>query len=262
MPELPEVYTFQQYFDRHGLGKKIKDCHFHRPKILKDLTPDRFLSNIKGLSFISTYRRGKYLFPKLENGNHILIHFGMTGDLKFYSQPEESPRYERMHFKFENGFLGYEDMRLFGQIRYIPNLDEYLQEIALGEDALLISEKQFTKKWSIGTGNIKTFLMNQKFIAGLGNLYVDEICFQTRIDPRSNIKNIPRHKISEVFSKMKEIMEYAVKTLPEYKEYPLNWFWSWRKEGSMAPDGKTLVSKAKVGGRTTYFYEDWQRLYV
>jgi formamidopyrimidine-DNA glycosylase len=262
MPELPEVFTFQKYFDDHALGKKVKACHFHRPKILKEISPESFTAKIKDLSFGSSYRRGKYLFPKLEDGHHILIHFGMTGYLKYYSNPEDAPKYERMVFEFKDGnYLGFEDMRLFGQIRYIPDLEEYLSSIGIGEDALLISEADFAEQWLKASGNIKAFLMNQKIVAGLGNLYVDEICFQTKIDPRSMLKNIPKKKIAEVHKKMKTILEYAVDILPNYTDYPENWFWEWRKDGSLAPDGKTTISKSKVAGRTTYYFEGWQKRY-
>lgn len=262
MPELPEVYTFQQYFNSHALDKRIKDCHFHRPKILKAMKPRDFLDKIKDHSFVSSYRRGKYLFPRLEDGNHILIHFGMTGDLKYYSRSDEAPKYERMYIEFEDGsYLGYDDMRLFGQIRYVPDLNDYLLSVGLGEDALLITEEDFFYQWQSSGGSLKAFLMNQKMIAGLGNLYVDEICFQTRIDPRSAINNIPDDKITEVYHKMKFILDYAVRALPDYKEFPENWFWTWRRDGSLAPDGKTPISKAKVAGRTTYYYEGWQKMY-
>lgn len=262
MPELPEVASFQHYFENTSLDKRISEVHFHRQKILKGTSPKSFAEKLEGRSFIETYRRGKYFFPRLDSGDYILIHFGMTGDFLYYKNDEDPPPYERMYFEFSNGHrLGFDDLRLFGKIRHIPDLEKYLEKINLGEDALMISKESFLESWHRSSGNLKGFLLNQKHLSGIGNLYADEICYQCQIHPGSKMKKIPEKYGEAIYVCMKEVLSAAVEALPHYKEYPPDWFWQWRKKGELAPDGKTEVTSAKIAGRTSYFFPGWQVLY-
>ena len=77
MPELPEVHTFQQYFEKTSLQKKITEVKVHDSKIIRNVDAHSFIEKITGRTFTSSYRRGKYLFGKMDDDNHILFHFGM-----------------------------------------------------------------------------------------------------------------------------------------------------------------------------------------
>ena len=143
----------------------------------------------------------------------------------------------------------------------MENLDEFITEINLGPDALEISENYFLEIAKNKKSTLKGFLLNQKYLAGMGNLYVDETCYQCRIHPASRLDKIPKKKKVEIFHKMKDILIRAVKERPYYKDYPDDWFWQWRVEGNLAPDGKNKIEKATIGGRTTYFAKGWQKKY-
>ena len=103
--------------------------------------------------------------------------------------------------------------------------------------------------------------MNQKQLAGVGNLYADEVCYQTQVHPGSSVRAIPIEKQKEIFSKMQEVIAYAVDRNAYYKDYPDDWLWQWREKGATAPDGGT-IEQAKIAGRTSYFFPTWQRLYT
>ncbi|HFA49782.1 MAG TPA: DNA-(apurinic or apyrimidinic site) lyase [Bacteroidetes bacterium] len=262
MPELPEVNTFKIYFEKTALRQRIKKTVVHDDKIFRNISGGDFEKKLTGRTFIDTYRRGKYMFGKLDNNKYVQFHFGMTCDFKYYSDIADKPRHERFVFIFENGFrLGFDCPRKFARINYIENLDEYIARINLGTDALEISEAEFLKKIKNKKGTLKGFLLNQKNIAGMGNLYVDETCYQCRIHPASRLDKIPLKKKKEIFDKMQNILQRALDERPHYKGYPPDWFWQWREEGKLAPDGKSKVEKTEVAGRTTYFAKGWQRLY-
>lgn len=262
MPELPEVNTFQRYFDETSLEQKIIEVQVHDAKIIRNVSGEAFIDLLTNRTFTGSYRRGKYLFATLDNGAHVLLHFGMTGDLKYYSDEIDRPKHERFAFNFQNGFtLGFDCPRKFAKIRYIEDLETYLKEIKLGEDAQRISEAELLTKMEGKKGSIKGFLLNQSNLAGVGNLYADEVCYQVKVHPASVVKNIPLKKQQELFQKMQEVFRFAVDKNAYYKDYPEDWLWQWRKEGAIAPDGKSKITQAKIAGRTTYFFEGWQKKY-
>ncbi len=262
MPELPEVHTFQQYFDQTSLHQPIAEVVVHDDKIIRNLSGDAFVEKLTGRTFNGSYRRGKYLFGALDNGHHLLLHFGMTGDLKYYHQEEDRPRHERFVFHFANGSrLGFDCPRKFAKINYIESLEDYINNIGLGEDALEISEATFLQKADGKKSTIKGFLLNQKQLAGVGNLYADEICFQTRIHPGSRVNALSKKQLKAIYAAMRDILGTAVKRTAYYKDYPENWFWQWRVEGQPGPNGKGTVRSTKIAGRTTYFVEGWQKVY-
>lgn len=262
MPELPEVNTFQRYFDETSLKQRIERVNVYDDKIIRNVSGEEFIDRLTGRTFTGSYRRGKYLFGELDNGHHLLLHFGMTGDLKYYAEEEDRPRHERFSFLFDNGFtLGFDCPRKFAKIRYIERLDQYLAEIGLGEDAQRIGEAELLGKMKGKKTTIKGFLLNQSHLAGVGNLYADEICFQTRVHPASVVDRIPAAKQREIYRKMQEIFQFAVDKNAYYKSYPDDWLWQWREEGRLAPDGRSKVQKTKIAGRTTYFCAGWQKKY-
>jgi formamidopyrimidine-DNA glycosylase len=262
MPELPEVNTFQRYFDQTALQQKIVRTRVSDDKIIRNLSGESFVEQLTGRTFIKSYRRGKYLFGEMDNGHHLLLHFGMTGDLVYYQEPEDAPPYERFAFDFSNGFsLGFDCPRKFARICYITDLDEYIKELGLGEDALVIQAAAFLAEAKGKKSTLKGFLLNQKYLAGVGNLYADEVCYQTRIHPASRVDKLPEKQLRAIHAKLQEILQYAVDQNAYYKQYPDDWLWKWRTEDAQAPDGSP-VQTAKIGGRTTYFFDGYQKLFV
>lgn len=261
MPELPEVNTFQLFFNQHALDQEIKKVSVADAKIIRNVSGAVFKKRLKGRTFTGSYRRGKYLFAALDNGHHLLLHFGMTGDLVHYLDPKDKKKHERFTFTFADGsHLGFDCPRKFARILYLDNLEEYLRESQLGEDAQRIEEADFLSKMKGRKLSIKGFLLNQKMLAGVGNLYADEICYQCRLHPASSVAALPPRKKKQVFTKMKNILQTAVERKAHYKAYPENWFWEWREEGAFGPGGHPVVHST-VAGRSTYHVENFQKKY-
>ncbi len=261
MPELPEVNTFKLYFEKHGLNKKIAKVKVSDDKIFRNMTGRRFSQKIKGGTFIGSIRRGKYLFAELDNGHHVLLHFGMTGDLKSYKLKSEIPRHERFRFEFMDGsYLGFDCPRKFARILYLDDLEEYIAESKLGPDALDISLENFVHKAVGKKVSIKGLLLNQKILAGVGNLYADAILYNTRIHPASKSGALDKKKLASIHKEMQSMLSEAIERYAHYKSYPSNWFWDWRVEGNKPKKNYGLVKVTKVAGRTTYYCEGWQKL--
>lgn len=261
MPELPEVNTYQNYFNAHALTRSITRVRVSDAAIIRNVSGRVFAQRLKGRTFESSYRRGKFLFGKLDNGHHVLLHFGMTGEFVAYDHPKEAPRHERFHFEFEDGSkLGFNCPRKFARILYLSDLEEYLTETGLGEDAMRISEADFLAIAKGKTCSIKGFLLNQKYLAGMGNLYADAVLYDTRVHPATRIHQLKPAQLKKIFKRMQAMLSEAVQRMPEYGGNPSPWYWDWRIEGNKPKAKFGLVKVITVAGRTTYYCEGWQQL--
>lgn len=261
MPELPEVNTVKKNFHTTVLDLDITSVSVHDAVILRNRSARQFERELEGRRFVDTYRQGKYFFGILDNGIHILFHLGMTGDLVYYFTEEDQPKYERFYLQFADGMiLGYNDPRKFSNIRVIEDLKQYLEEIKLGPDALAIEQDAFEAIFPNRKTSLKAVLMNQQLIAGIGNLYADEICYQARIHPASSASALSRKHLKILYDLMRQILQEACDRDAYYQVYPDDWFWKWRSDENKVLPGKGTVAKMKIGGRTTYFVEGYQKL--
>ncbi len=261
MPELPEVNTVRKGFHDTVLNLRIVDVQVHDEKILRNCSGDDFQSVLHERFFQDTYRQGKYFFGDLDDGSSVLFHLGMTGDIAYYNDPEDAPKHERFQFTFENELkLGFNDPRKFARILFLPDRDEYIEEINLGPDALIISATDFREIFKGRNTSLKAVLLNQKLISGLGNLYVDEICYQAKIHPGSRAGAVTTRKSNQIYKLMRSILQYAVDQDAYYKIYPDKWFWKWRDEKAKPPTGEGKIRKAKIAGRTTYWVDGVQKM--
>ncbi len=128
----------------------------------------------------------------------------------------------------------------------------------MGPDALEVKWKDFKTKFAGSKTTLKSFLLNQENIAGVGNLYADEICYRAKIHPGSRIYKLNDTHKKSIFQQTQAILKEAVERTPHYKNYPEPWFWDWRVEGNEGVLG--VVQKTKIAGRTTYFWTPGQIL--
>ncbi len=262
MPELPEVETFKRYFDKAALQQKILEVEVHDDKIIRNVSGAKFRNLCRGRTFKDSKRIGKYLFGQMDNQEWIQFHFGMTGDILLYNEDELPPRHERFHFQFSDGLrLGFDCPRKFARIVHITSLPEYIIDTKLGVDALEMKLDDFLNLAQGKKSTIKGFLLNQKIIAGIGNLYADEVCYQTKVHPGSKTGSIPLKKQKEIFHSFKKTLRTAVEKAAYYKDYPDDWFWKWRDVGKKPPKGHGKIEISKIAGRTTYCFPKIQKLY-
>lgn len=260
MPELPEVEIFRRYFARTSLNKKIVEVDLPGKTMLGKITSNKLIRALVGNKFTSTHRHGKYMFAEI-NGYWLVLHFGMTGFLKYYKNEKEKPGHVKLLIKFDNNyFLAYDCMRKLGVIDLTADRDNFIKDFELGIDPLSddFGFEKFNSLIEQGRGNLKTFFMNQKHIAGLGNIYVDELLFQTNLHPKSEVSNIEVKTTRELFNNMKRIINKAIEVDAKRKKIPRTYLVDHRSEGERCPRCKGEIKMIKISGRSTYFCDKHQ----
>ncbi len=263
MPELPEVESYKKYFDSTSLNKTVKDVKVLDKGILSDISSKSFVSKIKGEKFKSTYRHGKYLFAQLSSSKILVMHFGMTGFLKYFKNEDEASKHIRVLFSFSNGFnLAYDCQRKFGKVTFTKSINEFLKKKKLGEDPISkrLSYNKFKEIIIKKSGNIKAALLDQKTFAGIGNLYSDEILFQANIHPLSVIKHFKEKDFEAVYKSMNEILKKAVKLKADFDSYPESWLVLFRDDDENCPKCNGSIKHKTIGGRTSYFCTKHQKI--
>ena len=263
MPELPEVETYARYFAKHALHQRIVRVDVRDERILADIRKDTFVRKIKGREFTEVRRHGKHLFSRATGqpgdrvtgaGVWLHLHFGMTGDLAYYRN-EPTPRFAKIVLEFEGGGkLAFEDMRLFGLANLVDDPDAFIRECGLGPDPLDLTYAAFAKLLENRRGAVKSLLMSQQIIAGLGNLYVDEILYQTGIHPRRPVDRLRDPEKRALFTAMRRILRTAIE-----RDLPPRSLFHHRETGERCPRCGGTIQRSVVFGRTTYFCGKHQR---
>lgn len=257
MPELPEVETYARYFARHALGQTILRVDVRDERILGEIRRETFVRKLKGRAFEEVRRHGKHLFARAGT-TWLHLHFGMTGDLAYYRDGAEAPRFAKIVFDFEGGtHLAFEDMRLFGLADLVDSPDALIAEKGLGPDPLdpKFTFRKFDALLEGRRGAIKALLMSQEIIAGLGNLYVDEILFETGIHPRRSVDRTTPDERRAMFKAMRRILRESI----QRDTHPARYLIHRREVGEQCPRCGGTIRRAVVFGRTTYFCNSHQK---
>jgi formamidopyrimidine-DNA glycosylase len=256
MPELPEVETYARYFARHALHQRIARVNVLDERILGEIRTNVFVRKLKGREFTEVRRHGKHLFANAGSA-WLHLHFGMTGDLAYGS---EIPRFAKIVFVFDGGAqLSFEDMRLFGLADLVDDPDAFIEERGLGPDPLALTAAQFAKLFEKRRGAIKSLLMTQEIIAGVGNLYVDEMLFQTSVHPRRPADRLRPPEVRALYANMRRILREAIARHARESELPRNYLFNNREVGERCPRCAGTIRRTVVFGRTTYFCAKHQR---
>jgi formamidopyrimidine-DNA glycosylase len=260
MPELPDVETFKRYLDATSLHQRIKDVDVREAYILKDISARELARKLKGRRFESSRRHGKHLFVRAGDDVWLRLHFGMTGSLHYFKNDEQAPRHARVLFAFANNHrLVFDDQRQFGQIGLIEDVDEYLEKRALGPDALDLDLGGFQRILGRRRGAVKSILMNQQCIAGIGNIYADEILFRARMHPATEISRLGDKVLAKLFRATRYILEKAIAAKADVTQMPKSWLLPHRGKGGKCPRCGRKLRSAKIGGRTAWFCAHCQR---
>lgn len=212
MPELPEVETVRATLE-HQLGNvRIVDVHVFWRNII-DQSLEEF-DRIKNHQITAYKRYGKYLVFECEELT-LISHLRMEG--KFYILENEEPYDKHVHviFKLDNGkYLQYHDTRKFGKMKVVEkqknmNYDCFSK---LGKDAIdeTIDYKELYKKWHLKKIHLKKMLLDQSFLAGIGNIYADEICFSCGLDPQSIVYDLSKNDFKNIVFHTNRILNGAI----------------------------------------------------
>ncbi len=211
MPELPEVETVVRNLRPDLVSRKITGFEAAWPKVTAPTAPATFARQVVGRAIREVRRRGKYILLDLDRG-HVHLHLRMTGQLFVIKQQEEMPgRQIRAWFDLSDGVrLLFRDQRKFGRIGYLADLAPL--EARLGPEPLAA---KFTAALLTGMlanrrRQIKPLLLDQSFIAGLGNIYVDEALFAAGIHPETEAETIPAGKVKALHRVIRRLLRRAI----------------------------------------------------
>ncbi|MGB3183164.1 MAG: DNA-formamidopyrimidine glycosylase family protein [Cyclobacteriaceae bacterium] len=260
MPELPEVETFKTYFDATALHQKIKDVETDDPIVLTT-SPDELKAELTGESFEKTERLGKYLFVHLSSGRILVVHFGMTGHLKYFKDREDIPEFTQVLIIFQNGFhLSFIIKRKFARIGLADSVSNVREKKNLGADAMDLTKDDFISTFSARKAPVKNVLMDQSFAAGVGNWIADDVLFQTGIHPEVPANELSEKDSRSVHQKLQEILRLAIDKEARYNEFPDYYLVNHRNKKAKCPTCGEPLSNIKVGGRSTYLCPNKQKL--
>jgi len=223
MPELPEVETIAQDLQALILDKEIVSVSVEWERIIFCPTPDEFRRHLVGKRIVSISRRGKYLVTQLSDGNYLLVHLRMTGQLLTSPPAKKDRKHVHVVFEFVDGTsLYYADLRKFGRFYLVSDTQALLG--GLGPEPLSpsFSADELHKRLSKRKRKIKPLLLDQHFIAGLGNIYVDESLHRAGIHPLRRASELSREESVCLYDSIVAILSAAITsrgtTLRDYRD--------------------------------------------
>ncbi len=258
MPELPDVEIYRRVLERHGLNRTIAAVEVLDAGILVDVTPADFARALAGDRLTTTRRHGKNLFARRGRGGHLWMHFGMTGALEPFR--EEAPAYARILYRFEQGpHLAYVNVRRLGHVGLVEDVEAWLEAEGIGPDALdpALTAEWFAEALGRGRRSIKVALMDQALIAGIGNIYADEILFQAGLRPDVPVSALDEGWRERLFAVMREVLQTAVDCGAAAERYverlPDDYLTKRREKGAHCPRYDTPLETLRIGGRTSFY---------
>ena len=286
MPELPEVETVRQGLIPALEGARLERVEARRPDLRFPL-PQGFVQRLTGARVDQLDRRAKYLLARLDRGDTLVMHLGMTGRFEIEgadrSRPgvfrqEASAEDKHAHIVFETdrgGRITYFDARRFGYMDLIPTeaLDSHAWFAGLGPEPLGpdFSAEHLAEAFEGKIQNVKATLLDQRIVAGLGNIYVCEALYRSRISPMTAAGRISRMRLERLVQAVREVLVEAIEaggsTLRDYAGadgalgYFQHRFQAYGREGEpcVTRGCKGVVRRTVQAGRSTFYCPSCQR---
>jgi formamidopyrimidine-DNA glycosylase len=276
MPELPEVETIRRQLEPNVVGRLIADAEVLDALWCAPRPPAEVESALRGRRIENLDRRGKYLIAGLDRERFLVMHLRMTGNLLWFDPAENQdvPRYLRFRMTLEDGGrILFADLRRFGTGIVADGrdaLDDYLGS-RLGPEPL---DPSFTlerlKEQATGRkAPVKAFLLDQRRVAGIGNIYADEALFRARIHPLKPAGRLRRDELGRLRDSIVSVLEEGIRSfgasIDRYRDangeegQMQNRFQIHLREGEPCPRCGTTVRKLRAAGRGTYICPRCQR---
>jgi formamidopyrimidine-DNA glycosylase len=280
MPELPEVQTLVNDLNAAGLiGKTITAARVYWPRSIGQPSAKAFCGRILAKTIRNIWRRGKFIVFDLSADNHLLIHLRMTGRLHLVAPDLKRSKHEHVVLNFGKRLhLRFHDTRKFGRMFLVNNLEPILNPLGPEPLAASFTAKMLTERLQSRKRLMKPLLLDQTFIAGLGNIYVDEALWEARIHPcriasslsktetKALHRAIPKTETKALHRAIPKVLNRGLKNLGTTLGTGKSNFYSvarhqgrnqdqlkvFRRAGLPCPRCKTRVERINVGQRSTH----------
>lgn len=298
MPELPEVESLRRSLKPYIVGKTIQSIIVHKPKLVSgagtvrqalESKKQEFETQIIGAEILDITRIAKNIIIHLSTGQIILVHLKMTGQLVYQddnqnkvlgghpiqlSESQLPNQHSHIIFELNQGTLFYNDVRMFGYVLLFPNLDElykigHFDKIGLDPFDPNFTAKYLYKNLKTKKSKVKTVLLDQSIVTGLGNIYADEVCFRSGILPTRIANTLSKKEVHTLHQAIIEIIPKAVEmggsSIANYimadgsrgtyaREHKV-----YGKAGKLCVKCEQILQKTIINSRTTVFCQFCQK---
>ncbi|MDR5693924.1 MAG: DNA-formamidopyrimidine glycosylase [Armatimonadota bacterium] len=264
MPELPDVEAVVQRIRPHVVGRKILEVEVLSPRTVRHPAPALFARLLSNKKVQAIRRRGKYIVFEIDDGRILVIHLRMTGDLVVESRGTRVDPHTRLTFLLEGGKeLRFVDARRLGHAHLLhPEEINLLKGFSTLGPEPLASEftlAAFRRRLRGRKGMLKSLLLRQDFIAGLGNIYADEVLFQAGLSPMRRVEELRPQEEKALFEAIRRCLREAVRNLLRRGE-PGGELIPVREEDAPCPRCGTPLEMRRVSGRSSYYCSRCQPL--
>jgi formamidopyrimidine-DNA glycosylase len=268
MPELPEIAVLARQMNDELVGKRFAGATVLQPKCL-NLPTEEFSERLAGAEIIEVTHRGKWIVAQLSNG-WLLLNLGMGGEILLVT-PESLPEKYRVVLDFDDGSCLAINHWWFGQVHWAAadKLDEHSMTAKLGPNALGMPLDEFKELLDGRRGGIKSFLLNQSHIAGIGNVYVQDSLFKARIHPLRSIKSLSEEEVEALWRAVQDTLQEGYDLGGSAGEMDLfgnkgRWDESFLlvgyREGLPCPNCGATIEKIKTGSTSGFICPSCQLL--
>jgi formamidopyrimidine-DNA glycosylase len=210
MPELPEVETVRTSLEAAIVGRSIRELRVGAFKgVVGDEDPDSVAARLSGRRIVGLRRRGKYLIVHLEDGTSLLIHLRMTGNLVHLDPGSAPVRFEHLAIVLDDGSeLRFADQRKFGRVLHVSEAELASLDARLGPEPLSprFTADGLARSLERRSGRLKSVLLDQSLVAGLGNIYVDEALFRARLHPLRDANGLSSDEVRRLHHAIRAVL--------------------------------------------------------
>lgn len=271
MPELPEVETVKETLKRYVLNQRIEKVIVRYPKMIENCDVGTFITQLSFQTILDVQRKGKFLIFICDRG-YIISHLRMEG--KYYYNSHTEDKHTHLIFVFhDHTTLAYHDVRKFGKFYYFDQTQK-IEQLAplnrLGKEPFeLLDGSYLYQKIHLLKKPIKMLLLDQSILAGIGNIYADEICFASKISPFKSANQMTKKECNRMIEQAKKILTEAIQlggsTVRSYQsEHGINGKFQTKlhvygREGLPCDICQTNIIKTKLNQRGTHYCPHCQK---
>ncbi len=267
MPELPEVETIRRDLEKVVIGKKIEKIELLDHKLIRGIKPELFIKEVEKTIINRILRRGKYLIFVLSNGEFLVFHLKLTGQLIYGSADRRS----RIIFHFKDNCMNFLDLRRFAELRLSNDWTKEKGIVGMGPEPFDrdFTLEKFQYMLSKKKTKIKPLLMDQNFLAGVGNIYAQEALFRIGVHPERLTNKLRPEEIKNLYQAIKDVLNEAIKyrgsSVDAYvdtqgrKGQMETRLRVYGRGGQPCINCKTPLKEIKLGGRGTTFCPQCQK---
>jgi formamidopyrimidine-DNA glycosylase len=262
MPELPELEVVKDFLAVHLVGSRIEKVEVLRPIVVRNLT-DLDFTSLEGQAFTKVERRGKFLIFSLD-ALYLVINLMLSGRLYLCPSTERRLAKTFVIWHLEDGFnLRYVDEKQMGKVYLTADLSLVPGFALQGPEALEVTFEAFKERLKRHRGEIKGVLVDQAFVAGIGNAYADEILFRAGVYPFKRRPGLTEGEIRRLYEAMRAVLEESISTIREQMGDQIHlkfrdFLAVHGKGGSPCPRCGTPISEVRTRGRLTNFCRSCQ----